>query len=152
MKSAQRIVFLLLSGGLLLAGCATTQNYLLAVRSWKGTDVNRLFVRWGYPDHTEKLPNGHILYVYKENYHGRYPVYTTPGFTTVKTEGGRAVVTSVPSTIQGGGTYDFRCTTWFEVDKHNRILGTSFRGNNCAATKEFLRARANPINYPKHIK
>ncbi len=129
----------------LLAACATPQNYQLAVNSWQGASADSLFHVWGYPNRIQKMPSGHQLYVYSYRDKGRYPVYTTPGSTTVQTgRHGRTFVQTTGPVVSGGGSYDFRCKTWFEVNQKNIIVNTSFRGNDCLATSEFLQMKANP--------
>ncbi len=129
---------LLLTGVTLLAGCATVQNYSMAVSSWRGVNVRNLESVWGYPHRIQRLQGGHRLYVYRSVDRGRYPTVVNPGYTSVKTEGDKTYVTTVPSSVSGGGTYDYRCTTWFEVNRANIIVNTSFRGNNCEGTSGFV--------------
>jgi hypothetical protein len=124
----------------LMLGCANQQNYAQAVNSWQGAAQNNLYRVWGYPDRIEKLPNGHNLLVYKQVERGTNPVYTNPGSTTVQTSAnGQTYVNTTPATISGGGTYNYNCTTWFELDKTGTIIGTNFRGNNCVANQSFIR-------------
>lgn len=135
----KRICFLsaVLAGIALLAGCANSQNYAAAVNSWQGAHERQLFRVWGYPNKIRRI-NGHRLLIYRSVDKGTYPVTTTPGYTSVDTSGGHTVVTQTGATTMGGGSYDFRCTTWFEVNRNGRIVNTSFRGNNCMATDDFL--------------
>ncbi len=130
-----------------LTACATVQNYQLAVNSWQGASGAKLFRVWGYPDHTERLPNGHRLYVYATRDVGQYPIVTTPGYTSVYTSNGQTYVSSTPPMITGGGIYDFHCKTFFEVNSANHIVNTDFRGNSCAATQQFMQNMSNPRNY-----
>lgn len=122
----------------LLGGCASVQNYASAVRSWQGSTSSTLFRVWGYPDRISTLPNGHRLYFYRQRQRGSYPQFVNPGFTSVASTNGRTVVTSSPTTISGGGTYDVQCKTWFEVNKQGKVINTSFRGDGCVATNEFV--------------
>lgn len=48
-------------------------------------------------------------------------------------------VVSYGGTISGGGSYDYQCTTWFELNKKSRVVNTSFAGNHCIATKASMR-------------
>ena len=128
----------------LLVACASTQNYDMAVRSWQGANEKQLNHIWGYPNHVRKMPSGHRLLIYRVVNRGRYPVYSAPGYTSVETSGGTTRVTSVPTTEGGGGSYDYRCTTWFEVNGKKRVVNTSFRGNGCVATDSFLQNRRRP--------
>ena len=123
-----------------LSGCASQQNYAAAVRGWQGAGEKQLFNIWGYPNQIQKLDNGHRLLVYRTVNKGTYPTVTTPGYTAVDTAGGRTSVTSTSSMTTGGGSYNFRCTTWFEVNRQGRVVNTSFRGNGCEATDAFVRS------------
>lgn len=134
--------FLLLAASLLLlASCATQQYYAAAVDTWQGASQEQVYRTWGYPKKVRKMPNGNKLLVYSDHEHGREPVYTTPGTTTVvQGRHGRTRVVTTDSTISGGGTYNLRCTTWFEINPKGHVVNTSFRGNNCVATKQFMMA------------
>ena len=122
-----------------LSGCATTANYARAVNSWHGADASKLITVWGYPDRIRRLPNGHQLYIYKTDQHGRNPVIMTPGYTTVQNQAGMTTVTSIPPTISGGGYYDLHCKTWFEINRRSRVVRSRFRGNNCVGTDDFAK-------------
>ena len=116
-----------------LSGCATTEKYRQMVNSWHGKNVQVLVNAWGYPDSTFKAPNGNNVYVYKRMNVTSFPSYRTGGYTTVSTEGNKTVVSQTPSYESSGGTYTFKCTTWIEVNKKNKIVNTSFRGNDCVS-------------------
>lgn len=119
---------------LLLCGCASTDNYAAALNSWKGVNINALFVRWGYPNRILQLVNGHWLYVYQ--FEDRGEVSTTmPEFTTAPVADDAAVISTMPL-FKGGTFYELKCITWFEVDKNNRIVSMSFRGNNCMVSQK----------------
>ena len=126
-------------GASLLSGCATRANYSRAVVSWKGAVSSKLTDAWGYPDRIKSLVNGHKLYVYRREERGQLPVVMTPGYTSVQTRDGLTTVTSMPPTMSGGGSYDLRCNTWFEVNRRGRIVKTRFRGNNCVGTDNFVK-------------
>ncbi len=136
--------FILVVISLFLVSCATEQNYQLALNSWRGANINQLVTLWGYPDQTSIAPDGNRLFIYRFEDRGRNPVYVTPAMTNVIQNGQSVAVTTTPGMISGGGTYDFYCTTWVEVDSHNIIVNTAFRGNNCAATGTFVNTHANP--------
>lgn len=131
-----------LVAAVVLAGCANEENYAVAVRSWQGATEKKLFNIWGYPNRIQRLDNGHKLLIYRTVNKGTYPTTTTPGYTSVETSGGNTTVTSTTGTTMGGGSYDFRCTTWFEVNRAGRIVNTSFRGNDCTATDSFVKSRS----------
>ncbi len=139
----RRAVIAILStlASMLLASCANEQNYAATVHSWQGAHERQLFNIWGYPNRIQKLDSGNKLLVYRTITKGTYPVTSTPGYTSVTTSGGQTSVTQTSSTTMGGGSYDFRCTTWFEVNGAGRVVNTSFRGNDCVATDSFMHAR-----------
>lgn len=125
---------------LLLCACATSQNYQIALKSWRGANINQLVKVWGYPNKRSKAPSGNTLYIYHIENKGRHPVYRAGGTTVVTKHGSDIRVSTTPSIYSGGGSYDYSCTTWFEVNKKNIIVNTATRGNNCVASKDFLRS------------
>ena len=129
---------------LFLAACATTDNYRLALNSWRGANINQLVNVWGYPDKTSTAPDGNKLYIYRMEQRGTNPIYSTGPTTSITQNSGGMMVSTTSGTTSGGGSYDFNCTTWVEVDEHGTIVGTSFRGNNCVGTQDFLNTHANP--------
>lgn len=142
----------LLSATLLLSACASIDNYRVAVQSWHGATSSQLFRVWGYPNQIRRLPDGNTLYVYRYEDRGRSPIFTTPGYTSVTTKEGNTLVTHVPTTVSGGETYDYHCTTWFEINRKNRIIGTSFRGNSCTATAAAMQMNSRPGSLPIPVK
>lgn len=128
----------LLALSVFLAACATQQYYAGAVNSWQGAKQEELYRVWGYPTRVNKLPNGHKVLVYRERQRVQEPVYSNPGTTTVIQHRRRTEVITTNPTYSGGGSYVLACTTWFEIGKHGRIVNTSYRGNDCVATKEFM--------------
>ena len=125
----------------LLSACATQQYYSNAVNSWVGADQEQVYRTWGYPDKIQRLPNGHKVLRYHDEEHGRDPIYSTPASTSVQTKSdGSTHIYTTGGSISGGGTFDYKCTTWFEIDRKGRVVNTSFRGNNCVATKNFMLA------------
>ncbi len=142
----------ILTTAIFLTGCATVDNYRVAVQSWHGATSSQLFQVWGYPNQIRHLPDRNTLYVYRYEDRGRSPVFTTPGYTSVTTKEGHTLVTHVPTTVTGGETYDYYCTTWFELNRKNRIIGTSFRGNSCTATKGAMLVNSRPGSFPMPVK
>ena len=124
----------------LLCACATSQNYQIALQSWRGATLDQLVKVWGYPNKRSKAPNGNALYIYHIESKGRNPVYRTGGTTIVSKHGDDIRVTTTPTIYSGGGSYDYSCTTWFEVNKKNIIVNTATRGNNCVASEDFVRS------------
>ena len=113
------------------------------MHSWQGAQDKQLFSMWGYPNKIQRLDNQHKLLIYRTVSKGTYPTTTTPGYTSVTTSGGgQTTVTSTSGSTMGGGSYDFRCTTWFEINRSGQIINTSFRGNGCTATDSFVKSRS----------
>ncbi len=139
-------LLLICSAPLILAGCATSQNYALATQSWVGASTRSLFKVWGYPNRKMKLQNGHTLYIYVDKDKGEIPATMFPGYTTVSTRNGHTVVSATPPVFTGGTSYNLKCMTWFEINKKSRIVGTSFRGNNCVGSSDFLKNYSRPNN------
>lgn len=117
-----------------LLGCATTAKYKSKVDYWKGKNINKLIEVWGFPDKTIKSPSHNKVYVYKYRNVGSYPRSYMPGNTTVVSNRGNTYVNTSNGYYMGGGRFDNRCTTWFEVNKKNIIIMTTFRGNDCVST------------------
>ena len=126
------------SAMVVLSGCASERNYALAVHSWIGQPATRLMPIWGYPNKIMPLPHGHKLYVYRSHQHVQNPVTTIPGYTSVDSYKGHTTIYSSPPVITGGGSYNLRCNTWFEINKHAVIVNARYRGNNCVATHQFV--------------
>jgi hypothetical protein len=124
---------------LFVSGCATRANYAKVVSSWQRHSGHELVQVWGYPDRTMRLDNGNRLYTYVDESKGQYPLTTTPGYTNVSIRGGQTQVYSQPTTISGGGHYEFKCKTWFELNKNHQIVHSSFRGNGCVAEDGFVK-------------
>jgi len=139
MKSKKIISHILLSS-VILSGCATVQNYEWAAHSWEGAPASALLHRWGHPNQTEQLANGHRVYMYRTVTHGMYPVASAPGISPVRSY--NTTMVSSPSRMMGDGSYAFECKTWFEVNPNGRITHVSFRGNDCVASEKRARARA----------
>ena len=128
----------LLIGAVMLQSCATQQYYAMAVNSWQGANQEDVYRVWGYPDKVRKLPNGHKVLLYRDEVKGRDPVYSTPGSTTIVQHKGHTKVVTTAATVSGGGTYDYKCVTGFEINNKGQVVNASFRGNNCLATKEYM--------------
>lgn len=127
-----RLMIWLISASLLV-GCATTAKYRAMLKQWQGQDINAFTKVWGYPDRQIKAPNGNTVYVYQYRNTTTFPTTTVPGYTRVENTGSNTTVTTVPTYYSGGGTYHYNCTTWVEINKHQKIVQTSFRGNDCVA-------------------
>ena len=132
----------LLGAILLLAGCATTTNYQTTVSSWYGAPAQDLFSSWGYPDITERAPEGHHLYIYKKTDNASQPAPDFPGRSFTMTEEGNVLD---PALIeQQKAREGVVCQTTFEADRSNHIVRVSFEGPSCSAKSQFVRLMANP--------
>lgn len=123
---------------LILTACATAQNYQMALSSWQGASMNQLVRVWGYPNRESRAPDGNRLYVYHFEQKGHTPIMQSGGGTSVVQQGNNVSVSTSPTIVSGGGTYDLNCLTWVEVNHRGIIVNTAFRGNNCVATQDFL--------------
>ena len=125
----------------LLSACASQQYYANSVASWSGATQEQVYRVWGYPQRIQRLPNGHRVLVYREEEKGRNPIFSTPASTTVATTPhGATRVFTTSGSVSGGGTYDYKCTTWFEINHQGQVVNTHLSGNNCLATKNFMLA------------
>lgn len=109
------LLFLIGSGG-----CASSENYTTAINGWRGANAAALIQHWGYPQRILHLANGNQLYVYRQS-----PVDAMP-------VSGDLVVTK--GMFNGDNYYALQCTTWFEINRHHRVISTDFRGNNCVGS------------------
>ena len=138
MRKVCRLLSLIFLLGLLSA-CATTRYYANAVNSWQGASEKQVYRVWGYPNKVMDLPNKHKVLVYHEEERGFDPIYSSPSNTEVTLDtSGNTKVFSYGGRVSGGGSYDYQCTTWFELNKKGRVVNTKFRGNHCLATKESM--------------
>lgn len=131
---------------LALSACATEQYYASAAGSWQGARESRLFRVWGYPDHIERLAHGHRLLIYVSEQRGRIPMTETPAVTAVTQSGNLTVMTAAPMRVIGGGTYVWRCKTWFEVNRGGVIQHVAYRGNHCVADADFAKQYADEFS------
>lgn len=133
---------LVLGAAALLGGCATTSNYQTTVGSWYGAPAQDLFSSWGYPDITERAPNGHHLYIYKKTDNASQPAPDFPGRSFKMTETGD--VLDPQMIAQQKAREGVVCRTTFDADRSNHIVRVSFEGPACAAKSQFVRLMANP--------
>jgi hypothetical protein len=111
---------------IILAGCASQENFVKTYNSWVGKNIHYFTAQYGYPDTTYKLRNGHDVYVYEKTQIDSYPT-VAPAFGYYGHGGyygGMAI---------GYGTdIDYRtCKLFLEVDKKGTVVGWGSRGNNC---------------------
>ena len=108
---------------LILAACATTENYKKILNTWIGSHVDRLVSSWGPPQGSFKLSNGGAVLEYRR--------------------GRTFQVGSQSGTVYGGGGYgtysgtstSFNinkwCNTRFTVGSNGIIETWSMEGNEC---------------------
>jgi hypothetical protein len=124
MKHYQWFIALLLS--LFLLGCASSENYAMAVNSWHGANVNTLINAWGFPSQVLQLANGNQLYVYQ-----------------LEVSDSQKII-KMPAVFSSNTFYQLKCTTWFEVDRRGRVVDANFRGSNCITSNSSINKYMNP--------
>ena len=133
MKLSQGVHTLLVAGfSLALTACGTVQNYDAAITSWKNAPAEKLYAVWGYPRTIKRLPNGNQVLTYVE-----VNKIKSPTIVSQNEDKTHAVIT-------GGDVTVYHCTTWFEVNKNQRIVNATFKGNNCSATESYLKSHQYP--------
>ena len=137
-KSLLQSIFLIsLIGGLF--ACSNSENYSKAMNSWNGASERALFEKWGAPQETTKLPNGNTLYLYRVALRESAPVMYSPTYSRVSAQPGNSAILSQPLVRRNADRQTFWCDTWFEVNSVGMIVTTSYKGNNCVASKSYLR-------------
>lgn len=126
---------LIAGASLLLAACATTQNYQQTLAQWQGENIQRLIQVWGYPDAGVKLPNGNSVYMYTNERSYVTPATPMATPTIINVPGSQMAATSYNGGFIGGKTLTLYCRTWFETDPKGIIVNYRFLGNNCIASK-----------------
>jgi len=112
-----------------LNACASHENFVQKYNSWIGKDINTFISRVGYPDRTYKLPNKNSVYVYEQSKIESYPSMTIGygGFY---------------GPYYGGMSYGSdmtqkTCKLFLEVNRKNKIIKWSSRGNNCVSNQAY---------------
>lgn len=140
MKIQKTIFASLLFSVLGLTGCGTVQNYERAVYSWEGAPARTLLKRWGHPNQTETLANGHRIYLYRTVARGVYPRVISPNLSPARAYYNNVAMTNRMANPARDGVYPFECTTVFEANQQGRIVHTGFHGNDCVASERRARA------------
>ena len=111
----------------MFAGCASSANFVHKYNSWVGKDINVFISKVGYPDRTYTLPNKNRIYMYEESKIESYPSMTIGygGFY---------------GPMYGGMSYGSdisqkTCKLFLEVNRQNKIIKWSSRGNNCVSSQ-----------------
>jgi hypothetical protein len=118
-------------GCLAVASCsggAGTMNGIMS--SWQGAPLDAAIAQWGYPDQ-EQVIAGHKLYHWFYTKSAALPATTTG---TVTQLGNTAILNA---TTSGGGVISGSCTRTLEVDEHNVIIRSEWKGNNCPFAEAF---------------
>ncbi len=129
---------------MLLAGCATTENYKLLLQSWVGSSEGSLIVAWGQPDSTYRMNDGSKSVRYARARSIFIPGQTTTQAITTNTRGtlnspnGNSAnyngtsTTYVPQTSPGT-SIDISCVTDFLINSSGTVINSKFQGDDCRA-------------------
>jgi hypothetical protein len=111
----------------IMSGCATSANFVHKYNSWVGKDINVFISKVGYPDRMYKLPNKNTVYLYHESRIESYPSVTIGyGGFYGPMFGGMSYSTDVSQKT---------CKLFLEVNRQNKIVKWSSRGNNCVSNQ-----------------
>ena len=110
------------------SGGAGTMDGIM--RSWEGAPLDAVIAQWEYPDQ-EQVIAGHKLYRWYYTKTASLPATT---YGTVNHIGNTAYMNA---TTYGGGTVVGNCTRTLEVDEHNVVIRTEWKGNNCPFAEAF---------------
>ena len=116
---------LMMLGCLSLGACATTTQYENRVDSWEGKDSSTLVKTWGQPDATEKMANGDRILLYTRLKHEPYSFAESDRVIATKT-----ATTRKTASADGDNLY-VKCSTYFSVNKENKISFVEYRGDDC---------------------
>ncbi|WP_350297087.1 hypothetical protein [Limnohabitans sp. Rim8] len=130
-----------------LGGCATTANYEKLLKSWVGSNVDNLVMRWGPPANSYPLSSGGRVLEYSNQRNIQLGGYTTTvpqttyntGSANIYGTGGSAYGTySGTSTTYVQKTtpvqnFAMQCITRFTVDAQGTITKWAWQGNDCKA-------------------
>ena len=128
--SSTKIKLVALTLGLLvLTGCATRERYESELQGWVGSNIKVVMDAWGYPAGSFESPtSGNLVYVWdKQNSYTSPPMVST---TIVTGSRGSSIGTGFGFGF-GGQTTNYRCQTYFEVDKAKTVLSWKTQGNDC---------------------
>lgn len=103
-----------------MCACATSQAYKNKVEMYVGGNIDQVIEDFGLPDNQITSPNGNNVYVYSVLEHS-----TSPKTCSTDANG-------VYNCTGGNSSTDW-CKTFFEINKENVVIKTSFRGNDCKA-------------------
>ena len=128
---------------MLLAGCATTANYEVMLRSWVGKSESDLVSAWGQPDSVYQMTGGAKSVRYSRAGSVYIPGQTTVQQVTTNTSGSvygsagaanyNAKSTTYVPQQQPGMQINLSCVTEFKIDDHGTIVNWHWQGNDCKA-------------------
>ena len=111
----------------MLVGCASSANFVNKYNSWVGKDISVFISKVGYPDRTYKLPNKNTIYIYEESKIESYPsMHIGYGGFYGPMYGGMSY---------GSDVSQKTCKLFLEVNRQNKIIKWSSRGNNCVSSQ-----------------
>lgn len=121
-------LFMTLTLFFLLSACASTTAYQQQLKQWQGKNICRLQNKWGQPDASIKLANGHVLYQYT-----RKTFYTIPDQKRRPLQTNSSIFANYDDPWLSTQTLVRYCRTTFETNANGSIIHISFKGNNCLA-------------------
>ena len=128
----------------LLTACATPTNYQAqALKSWQGSNITQLIRVWGVPNQILNIPNGNSYYVYVEQNLQSSPGGYAVGLITTSSPK-QASQTSTLLVPNAPNYFLLKCTTSFEVNSQNIIVGAQSKGNYCFTSQAALPNVKNP--------
>lgn len=143
MKNLFKLVFILI-----VAGCATTGNYVKILNTWVGAHVDNLIISWGPPQRSYELSDGGKVLEYSNSRNVQMGGYTYTKPQTTYHSGSASAYDSYGGSVYGtysgtSTTYvqkqspkyisNLNCTTRFTTDSNGIIIYRAFQGNNCKA-------------------
>ncbi len=90
------------------------------MRSWEGQDAGSLVQAWGQPDDKQAVHGGNTMFVYARL--KRFPV--------AYGEYEQHYYANARQPAEASDVY-IKCSTFFEVNPGNKIVATTFRGEEC---------------------
>jgi hypothetical protein len=129
----------------LLTACVAKTNYYAAtLQTWQGAPVDDLVKTWGLPDQVVANANHTSNYIYTSKSEQKFPYPTSNQFVTVINKNGMAIGSAVPGLNTDPSVLTLHCTTIFNIDNHNMIIGTQHGGGNCFGDQNFRQLKAYP--------
>lgn len=124
-------IYLIIMLCFFFCSCVAQNNYKQVCQSWVGHDINDLIRAWGYPQRTNTMPNGNMVYTYHKSNTETDPVFTLPGQTTYNKVGNTVYKREGMGMTVGGDTVTYYCVTSFETTPSGSIVFWRYEGNRC---------------------